>query len=414
MLDRFSSRVVKLTVLVVALVAVSAGLAACGPFGSKSAKDIVDETFSAGDKKEVDSGKFSVTFKGEELKGIKEVPDGTVDAKLSGTFDGATGKTFPKFDLSLTLNAGKTDISAGAISTGAKLFVSYQNTPYEVPEQLFGFVKSGYEQAQQQQAQQQKDGESKGQDQSLKQLGVDPNKWLTDLKKGSDEQVGGVDTYTVTGSVDVPKFAEDAAKLASQGSSLGGQFGSKDQPTPEEIKKAITESVKSVDFTLNSGKDDLILRRFEVDLTFDVPEDSQKDLSGLESGKANFAVEVLDIGQPQSIKEPTGAKPLNELLEKLGLDDEAAGLGGLGGLGDLGGSGDSSTDSGSGSGSSGGSSDSGGSTTTPDSDIDSGSSGSSSTPPPGANSKQTKEYLACVKGAGGPEDLQECVKKLQE
>lgn len=417
MLKRLRNRAVVPAALLAGLLVAVAGLAACGPFGgSKSAKEIVDDTFS-GKKKEVNSGKFSVSLKAENVKGLKKLPDGSADAKLAGVFDnGGDSKKFPKLDLSLTLNAGKTNISAGLIATDTKAFVSYQDTPYEVPDQIFSLFKSGYEQAQRQQAQ--KKDKSKSANPALGQLGVKPRSWLTGLKKGKDEQVSGTDAYTVTGTVDVAKLAKDLSEIADKApgglSGLGSQLGNKNGKLgksldKETIEKTINESVKSINFTLNSGKDDEILRRMSLKIAFEVPEKFQKDLDGLQSGDISFDVELADLNQPQAVKEPAGAKPLQELLKKLGLDKQAGQLGALSGLGGMPGS-------------------AGGTATTPSIPTPSapttppsssgGSNGNTTTPAPpsstGPASKAGQEYLKCVRGAKGPEDIQKCVQKLQQ
>lgn len=423
MLKRLRSRTVVPAALLAALVVAVAGLAACGPFGgSKSAKEIVDNTFS-GEKKEVNSGKFSVSLKADNVKGLTELPDGSADAELSGAFDnGGNSKKFPKLDLSLTLKAGKTNISAGLITTETKAFVSYQSTPYEVPEQLFGLVKSGYEQAQRQQTQ--KKEKSKSANPGLDELGIKPRAWLTGLKKGEDTQVGGTDTYTVTGTVDVAKLAKDLSEIADKApgglSGLSSQLGkgqgklgkSLDKDT---IEKTINESVKSVEFTLNSGKDDEILRRMSLKIAFEVPRKFQKDLGGLQSGDIGFNVELAELNQPQAVKEPAGAKPLQELLTKLGLDKQAEQLGALSGLGGVPGAEGGTTPS--------PSTTTPSTPTTPPSSSNGGKPSTTTptpstppTPPPskGPASKAGQEYLKCVRKAKAPEDMRECVQKLQQ
>ena len=66
------------------------------------------------------------------------------------------------------------------------------------------------------------------------------------------------------------------------------------------------------------------------------------------SGSANikFDLSISDLNEDQEISEPSGAKPFDQLLSKLG----GLGLGGLGGAGATGGAGAGSGSSGSGSG----------------------------------------------------------------
>ena len=90
-----------------------------------------------------------------------------------------------------------------------------------------------------------------------------------------------------------------------------------------------------------TGKEDKILRRMVISLGIVDP--------GGSSGSADikFDLAISDLNEDQEVSEPSGAKPFDELLSKLG----GLGLGGLGGAGGAGGAGGGS---GSGSGSSGG------------------------------------------------------------
>jgi hypothetical protein len=78
-------------------------------------------------------------------------------------------------------------------------------------------------------------------------------------------------------------------------------------------------------------------------MTFEVPKNQQAQVQGLSGGRLSFSIEFAEVGKPQTIKAPTGARPLSELTSKLG------GLGSA--LGGAAGGGTSSGSSGSGSGS---------------------------------------------------------------
>src|SRR5699024_1855615 len=95
---------------------------------------------------------------------------------------------------------GGTNQSVGLTSTGSAGYVTFQNQAYEVPADAYAEFKKSYER---QQAQQPKS------DTSLGALGIDPLKWIEDAKLEDDEQVGGVDTKHVSGSVDIPTFVND-------------------------------------------------------------------------------------------------------------------------------------------------------------------------------------------------------------
>ncbi len=380
------------------LLVASFGLVACGGGGGPDAAEIVKKTFTQKDGKSVKAGKIALIVKGE-LKGIKDF-DGPFDIEVSGPFNATNENQFPAFDLEFSMAVGKTNITAGALSDSDKLYVSFNKKSYSIPDQLFSMIKQGYEQAQQEAKKQDKDEDSDSDDKTsttpASALGIDPESWLTDVEKKSDVDIGGQNTYQVSGKVDVAKIIDDVTKAAGQASSLG-IAGQTAPQLSDADKKELKESFKDVSFTLNSTKDDFILVRFEFAADFTVPEDQRKDVSGLEGGNVELSYELTDIGKKPEIIPPEDAKPLEDLLKELGLDDAASSLGLLSG-GTLPGL--------------------DGAVPTPDTSggDDSGDSATTTTPPTtgGPSSEDTQEYLKCVQKAKGPEDLQKCVEKLQK
>ncbi len=384
--------------LLVGLLVTSFGLVACGGGGGPDAQEIIKKSFSQDKESNIKAGKINLTVKGD-LEGIKDF-SGPFNLKLSGPFDATDEKKFPRFDISFSLSAGDTNVSAGALSTSDKMFVKFSGTNYSVPDTLFGMVKSGYEQAQQQAETEKKEEDSDSDDKTsttgTSPLGVNPESWLTDLEKKSDVDIGGKKTYEVTGKIDVAKVIDDISKAAEQATPFGG---AQTPQLTDEDKKQLKESIKDISFTLNSTTDDFIVVRFEFKAGFTIPEDQQKDLNGLESGNIELSYELTDIGEKPEMTPPKDPKPLEDLLNELGLGDAAASLGALSG-GSIPGlpGGSTGTDS------------------TPDTPPSGGDSGETKTltTPGGPSTKATQEYLKCVQKADGPEDLQKCVEKLQK
>lgn len=378
--------------LVAASLSIAAiGLSACSLFGggSKSADQIIDDAFSG--NKKVDSGKFNVGLKinATAAGGIK-VP---IDVKFSGAFDDVESKeAFPKLDLSLTASAAGKNFSAGLISTGDKGFVNYQGTDYEVSDQVFAMLKQSYIEQQKQTETEQKD--EKG---SLKSLGMDPKSWLKDLKKGPDETVAGVETNTVTGSIDIVKLLDDFGKAMEKAGALGAATQSTPFKLDEENKQKIKDAVKSITFKVNSGKDDDILRRLEIKADVVAPEESKEQLKGVEGAAITMTVEMSDLNQPQTVTAPSNPKPFEELTKKMGL-----GAGGLGGLGALSGGGMSNFG--------GGEDGSSGTTTMPEGDLG-GDMPTSTTPAP--NSEDMQKMMDCLKEKDAQKQS-ECILKIQK
>jgi hypothetical protein len=187
-----------------------------------------------------------------------------------------------------------------------------------VSDQVFQQFKAGYEQAQ-------KNGSSSSKQQSLSSLGLDPQQWLTNPKNEGDAKVGDDDTIKITGGIDVNKLLDDVNKALAKTRELGVQ-GTDQLPSQltAEQRKQVSDAVKNPRVEIYTGKDDKILRRMVVALGIVAPKNSSSP-NGSAEFKLDFA--ISDLNEDQKISEPSGAKPFDELLSKLG----GLGLGGLGG-----------------------------------------------------------------------------------
>jgi len=278
----------------IALLSVTA-LAGCGGGGGNANVDsILKDTF--GSNSSVKSGRLNLAVDAD-VKGVKNL-NGPVSIKLTGPFQSSGKGKLPKFDFTLSLGSTGSTITAGAVSTGDKGFLKFQNQAYSVPDQLFSQFQKGYSQAQA------KSG-SKDKGTSFATLGIDPRAWLKDPKKVADADVGGTSTYHVTAGIDVPKLLDDLDKLLGKAGSLGANAG-KNVPgrlTPQQRQK-IQDAVTSATVDVYSGKDDKLLRKLAVNAI-------------LKTGKVAFVLELDDLNGDQSISVPANAKPLQELLQQI-------------------------------------------------------------------------------------------------
>jgi hypothetical protein len=335
--------------LALALVA-ALTLAACGG-GGEDATKVLNQTFSGG--KKVRSGKLdlALTFSGQGVPQLK----GPVTVKLNGPFQSSGTGTLPQFDFSLALGGGGQSFAAGAISTGDKGFLKFQGQTYAVPANVFASFKQGYEQAQ-------KQAQQKGkQNTSLSSLGIDPRDWLKDPKTEDDVDVQGTKTTHVSAGVDVGKLLDDVSKVLQRARGQLGQAGQVPTSITPQQRKTIEDAIKDAKFDVYSGKDDHILRRMTVRLSFQVPEKSRGQANGLKGGDLNFDLTLANLNQQQTIAAPTGARPFSELTAKL-----RSSLGGLAGGGGT----------------------SGGST-------------GGTAPSGGASNANAQRYLQCLQQAGG-------------
>jgi hypothetical protein len=302
--------------LALALVA-ALTLAACGG-GGEDATKVLNQTFSGG--KKVRSGKLDLTFT-FTANGAPQLK-GPVSVKLNGPFQSSSTGTLPQFDFNLALRGGGQSFAAGAVSTGDNGFLKFQGQTYAVPPNVFASFKQGYEQAQ-------KQAQQKGkQSPSLSSLGIDPRDWLKDPKVEGDTDVQGTKTTHVSAGVDVGKLLDDVSKVLQRAGGQLGQTGRVPTSITPQQRKTIEDAIKDAKFDVYSGKDDHILRRMTVRLSFEVPQKSRSQANGLKGGDLNFDLTLANLNQPQTVTAPTGARPFSELTAKL-----RSVLGGVGGGG---------------------------------------------------------------------------------
>jgi hypothetical protein len=371
-----------------ALVVPAAAVTSCGSSSASSedAQKVVNETFNG--EKKVDSGKLSLDASAKlDVSGAAgQQLNGPVTLKVSGPFQSRGDIELPELDLDLSVGGAGQKFSAGAVSTGAKGYISYQGKDYAVPDKIFQQYKKSF-------AQQQKQGKSKSR-LDLGALGIDPQKWLTNPKNEGVEKVAGTDTIHVSAGVNVGALLDDINDLLKRSDQLGLSQQQKQQ-LPSNLssstRKQIQNSVKKATVDIFTGKDDKTLRRLELAVSFDVPQNLRSQVQGLNAGDVTLKLELADLNKKQDIKPPANARPWNELQQQLGLSALGSALGGSG----------SSSGGSSGSGTTGSSGSSTGAL---------GSGGGISA----ADRKRTQRYLSCVKKAKRPEQVQSCVSELNK
>lgn len=352
----------------------AAFLGACGGDDSsgEDVNAVLQETFD-GTGKAVESGKLDLSIK-LDLDGAGENLDAPIAIALSGPFENQGAGEVPRFDFSLNLDGAGQQFQAGAVSTGSSAFLRFSDQAYVVDDETYKEFKEGYVKASKEEGKEREGGPS------LQALGVDPRRWLQNPSEVGTEEVGGVETIHLTADVDVPRLLEDVNRLIQSAGNLGAGERVPDQLTDAERARA-AEALKSVKVDIWTGKEDKTLRRLVLALEIAVPENEQKE-AGLAGGKVDLEYGISDLNKPQTIEEPSNARPIAELnsaLQALGIDLGASG-------------------SGSGSESSGGQ----GTSTTP-------KEGTSTTPSP------SQAYLDCLEDAG--EDsakVSECSKLLTQ
>jgi hypothetical protein len=382
----------RILILSCTVLALAAVLAACGGGGGGSSENpqkVVDDATLKG----VKSGNLDLSL-GVNAAGNK---GGKVDVSLSGPFQSQGGSQLPQLDMKVkasgSINGQNVNLDGGLTLLSDRAYVNYKGTEYEVDPTTFSFVKSMIQQAQQRGAAQGQSGVSKSCQNAVSGLKI--SDFVSNLSNDGSSDVGGTGTTHVSGDLNVSGAIDQVSKIVNDPAcrsqlSSAGQLPATAQL--DQAKSEISSAVKSAHVDLYVG-DDNIVRRIVVALTIEPPAGS--NANGVSKVDLSLDLTLTDVNKPQTITAPSGAKPLNDLFQQLGINplsligpngglNGLSGAGGAGGLGGLlnginGAAGGGSSGSGGGSGSSGGG---------------------------GSGSQQA--YLKCLQGATTPADLQKC------
>ena len=337
-------------VLAIAL-PVPAAVAGCGggdEGGTEDPQQVLDQTFNNPER--ISSGNVDIALDAS----AEGAQSGSVNASIAGPFQGDPNDptAFPQFDLTADLSAsgaGQTfGFNGSLIATQDNAYVEYQDQPYEIGSSIFQQFKSAYARsAQQAQAGQQQSGSV------LKQFGIDPKTWVTNVTNEGDEDVEGTDTIHIHGDADVSKIFSDIGKLAQQAP------GGTTSVTPAQLNQ-IKNAVQDATVDVYSGADDHLLRELAISLTIALPPGAQ-----VSSVDVDFSITLGEVNEQQTISAPSGAKPISELLSKLGI-----------------------------------------------SGLPLGSLGGASGALPGGGGGASQAYLNCVQQAKTPDDINACASKL--
>lgn len=358
------------------LAALATGLVACGGGDDGGSGEDPQKVVESASLKGVKSGELDLSLRvnaeGEE--------GGEVDVSLSGPFEEGAKGELPQFDMDLAVEGSaegeEIDFDGGLTVLTDRAFVDYEGTPYEVDPTTFGFLKSAFEQAQQQSGEEDITACQKAAE------GIEFGQFADNLQSEGEADVDGTSTTKVSGDLSVSGGIDALIKLtenpacASQLEAAG--------PLPlselEEAKGQISKAIERAHVDLYVGDDDIV-RKLAAELTIVPPEAADEKV------ELELEVSLGGVNEEQEFSSPSGAKKLDALFDKLGVNPlellEAGGSEGLGGLleGITGGAAGGGSSSGGGSGLGG---------------------------VPGQ-----EKYVQCLQKAKTPADLQECASLLE-
>jgi len=307
--------------LIAIAILVPATLAGCGGSsggGSEDPQQVLNATFNNDTK--VTSGHLNVSLSGS----VAGSQSGTFSASLDGPFQSDPNDTsaFAQLDLTAKVEgsiAGQSpSFEGGVTATQDAAFVTYQGQAYEVPSATFDQLKQSYSA----QAQAATSSQSSSNASSiLKDLGIDPATWLTNVTNEGDADIAGSPTTHIHGDADVGKILSDFAGAAQNipGATAQGL-------NPSQLQQA-QQFVNGATVDIYSGKDDHVLRKLEVSL--DITPPASATTSGITDVKVDFSITLSDVNQSQTITAPSNPKPFSDLQQAVG----GLGIPGLGSTG---------------------------------------------------------------------------------
>lgn len=333
-----------------------------GGGGDADARELLDKAFD----EPVPSADVDIDLQ-LDIEGLADLED-PLRVRASGPYV-RSEKSLPKLDLDVAVEAQGAGqaIALGALSTGDRVFLKFGGTFYEQPADQVAATNRRLAR---------EGGKGGG---SLSDIGIDASKWVADAEIEGEEEIGGVETDHVVGTLDVEAALSELNSLVKQSAGSLGEAGDVARPLGRRDIERIARSVEDPTFDVYVGKDDGIVRRVSLRIDVDVPEDQRKDVGGMTAASIRFAAQLDDVGGDQQVRAPRSARPLSDLTNQIGsLGSLAGGLGGLGGLG-------------------GGSDDGAGTTTTPAPDT--GAAGADD----GAGLDSFQRYADCL-DAADPDD----------
>ena len=369
---------IRLFALFATLVALATALAACGGGGDDSSGEDPQKVVESASLEGVKSGDLDLSLhvKAEGEEG------GEVDVELSGPFEAGAKGELPQLEMSATANGSAQgediDFEGGITLLTDRAFIAYEGDDYEVDPTTFGFLRSAFEQAQQQ------GGEEADVTACQKAAeGIKFSQFTENLTSEGGEDVDGTSTTKVSGDLNV-SGAVDALIQLTEDPACSSQLEAAGQlplDQLEEAKGELSKAIEKAHVDLYVGDDDII-RKAAVELTIEPPE------AAGEKVEIELELTLGAVNEEQSFSSPSNAKPLEALFKQLNVNPlellEAGGGEGLGGL--LEGLGGSSEGAGGG--------------------APEGNSGGGSSEL--GELAEQKDYVECLQKAQTARDMQEC------
>lgn len=290
--------------LAAALAVCALATAATGCGDGDSAADTPPKTLlSEAASKQIDSAEVSMRtsadIPGFPILGSKIAITG------SGPFVANGPDALPTFDWRVLMRAGGQSFPARVSGVDGQVYVEFMGQFYEADEQLIEQLGL-------------KAGAAKQRATSLAQLGLDPDKWLTNVKVADGEEIGGDSTRMVTGTVVKRAVVDNLLEIVDTGDlSKAGEAFEGVPEIDEETTDKVVDAVDSAKVEVNVD-DDGYPRRVYAKLHFTMPKDV-KD-TAIEDGTIVFDLVLEQVGDVKvDVTPPFDPDPLSSLLKFAGV-----------------------------------------------------------------------------------------------
>ncbi|MGN6275259.1 MAG: hypothetical protein ACTHNP_04915 [Solirubrobacterales bacterium] len=293
--------------LFAAFAALAVTFAACGG-GSSSNNEDPQKVIEQASLKGVKSGELEMSLS-VNSEGKKS---GNIEVELSGPFEAGAKGELPQLEMQAKANGsvqGKNINFEGSLTMLTdRAFVEYENTAYEIDPTSFSYLKSAFEQAQQQ-------GGSEPTDITACQKAAENIKFsqfAENLKNEGSADVAGTSTTKVSGDLSVSGAVDALVKL-TENPACAAQLEAAGPLPLSELEKAkgeLSKAIKKSHVELYVGEDNII-RKFAVELTIEPPEAKNEKV------ELQMEVSLGGVNEEQSFSTPANAKPLEDLFKKL-------------------------------------------------------------------------------------------------
>ena len=273
----------------------AAALAGAGCGGEQGNDESATRLLERGFATDVDTGVLKLDAE-VELDGGPF--DGPFRLELEGPFRAAGSPTeMPDLDMAFRASGAGEEYEGRAIVTRENAWVEFEGETYEVGAGLWARLLEALEQPQ------------PGLPDTLEEAGIEPLDWVEGLEENGEGHLSGVPATKVTGTIDIEAMLRDFNRLAGR------------QGIPEDVLDRVNDVVDDVEFETWIDEND-VWRRISGETEFHVPEEERDSAGGLEGGSISLDMTLDEPNEPVEIEGPAEARPIDELLRRLGIPPE--------------------------------------------------------------------------------------------